>query len=318
MVADLARIRREDVLRAAQELASEGVTATAGVAHRLVRSGEELDVSTVVDRALHVATGTAVADLPVGPHTPDDRDCALLLRGLGFEVSGEGLPPLRYTNAATVGAEHARATWALAARERLLEVAATYGESIDHHDLADFVQRRSLIRTTAQPRSWMGDVLARVAAECSRRREPLLTSLVVDGHGKVGATYASALATLRHEHPDDVDAQAAEERLACHLRFAAEVPDGAGPVVLTSRTARRRSPVAEAASGPDGGATPPAAAPSRSGRARAAERAPKRSKVAGARRTAEEHVAASSPATTSTCPVHFTVLPPSGICDYCD
>jgi hypothetical protein len=318
-VADLAGIRRDHVLRAVTELTEladldgeGGTVATPDTAYRMERNSRRYDVIEVVDRALWLASGEDMAD-ELDP--PDARDCALLLRGLGFDVLGEGLPPVRYTSAATVGAEHSHATWALAARERLTEVAAVYGSSIGYRDLADFVQRRSQVRTTAHARTWIGDVLARVAEECSRRREPLLTSLVVDAQGKVGASYATALSSLRGDEPADLDAQAAQERLDCHRAFGAELPpDGGSPVVLrptaAPRVARVRATSAKA------GATS-STGPSTRARSKP-EPAPKRARAAAGRRTAEENVVASDATTTRTCPVHFTVLPPSGVCDYCD
>lgn len=305
-MAELAQVGREHVLRAVAEMVSEGTDddRPRDSPHRLLRSDREHDAIEVLDRAYWLATGDDLAD-DVDP--PSSRDCALLLRGLGFEVVGDDLPPLRFTRAATVGAEHSRATWALAARERLLEVAAVYGDSIDYHDLAAFVQRRSLVRTAAHPRSWIGDVLGRVASHCVERREPMLTSLVVDTNGRVGASYATALLELRAEQPEDVDAQAAAERLECHRRFGADLPpDGGAPVVLRPAAPRTRSAAAGAArpSGPSGRTRPPAPA------------APKRARVVTRRRTAEESVASSVAA--STCPVHFTVIGPSGVCDFCD
>jgi hypothetical protein len=304
-VPELERIRRDHVLAAVRELATAGaaVSPDGGTTHRLVRGEHEYDVTGVVDLAHELATG----DLSYRDGTPSPVDCALLLRGLGFEVTGEGLPPPRFTNAATVGAEHSRATWALAARERLLEVAAVYGEAIGYHDLAAFVQRRSLVRTTAHPRTWVGDVLARVAADCHRRGEPLLTSLVVDGRGKVGASYATALAALRGEEAVDVDAQAAQERLDCHRHFGAELPAGGGrPVVLAPAPAPRRT-----------SSPPTSSTPQRGGARTARPATPRRTKAVG-RRTAEESVAAAGASQTRTCPVHFTVIPASGVCDYCD
>lgn len=306
------------MLRAVTELAGDpdgegGAVASPDAAYRMERNSREYDVIEVVDRALWLASGEDMVD-ELDP--PDARDCALLLRGLGFDVLGEGLPPLRYTSAATVGAEHSRATWALAARERLTEVAAVYGASISHQDLADFVQRRSQVRTTAHARSWIGDVLARVAEDCSRRREPLLTSLVVDAQGRVGASYATALSSLRGDEPADLDAQAAQERLDCHRAFGAVLPpDGGSPVVLrptaAPRGARVRATSAKAGARASTG-------PSTRARTKP-EPAPRRVRAAAAgRRTAEENVVASDATTTRTCPVHFTVLPPSGVCDYCD
>ena len=255
---------------------ADGTASVPGPGDFVVRRGESThSAAEVVAHARRLLDAAPYDAEPLPP-----RECALLLRGLGFEVTGGELPPLRFTSAATVGAEHARATWALAARERLLEVAGTYGEVIDHRDLADFVQRRSLVRGSATSSGWVGDVLGRVAQECHRRREPLLTSLVVDARGRVGASYATALLTLRGEEPDDVDDQAAHERLDCHRHFGAALPEGGGaPVQLVRRAEPRpkasaREPRRRAAAG----ARPRAAAPPRS--------------TTGTRRSAEESVAA--------------------------
>ncbi len=318
-VEDLALISREHVLEALTDVpAIETGSTGQSPDHLLLRGESGYPVEQVVDRAIEL----------VGAPLPDDspltsRECALLLRGLGFEVNGAGLPPLRFTSAATVGAEHARATWALAARERLLEVAATYGDSIDYRDLAQFVQRRSLIRSGGSNTSgWIGDVLSRVAHDCHQRRQPLLTALVVDARGRVGASYATALVSLRGEEPDDVDEQAAAERLECHRHFGAQLPaDGGVPVQLH----RRPEPVARRA-GRAATAGPSGSSSSTSSSGRPTPRQPRRPAPAPrvrstttGRRTAEESVAAASAARPAqTCPVHFTVIPPSGVCDFCE
>ena len=306
-VDDLALITREHVLWALEEAESRGSNGSDGTASIpapddfVVRRGESThSAAEVVAHARRLLDAAPYDAEPLPP-----RECALLLRGLGFEVAGGELPPLRFTSAATVGAEHARATWALAARERLLEVAGTYGEVIDHRALADFVQRRSLVRGSATSSGWMGDVLGRVAQECHRRREPLLTSLAVDARGRVGASYATALLTLRGEEPADVDDQAAHERLACHRHFGAALPEGGGEPVRLVRRAEPRPAVSSRA-------------PSRRAAAGARPRAATPSRSSGARRSAEESVAAAPPQTAATCPIHFTVIPPSGVCDFCE
>src|SRR5689334_18578388 len=175
---------------------------------------------------------------------PPDLDCALLLRGLGFEVSGPALPPVRWTKAATVGTDHAHATWALAARERLEEAAREYRSAVSVAELADFVQRRSQIRSSAATTSWLGDVLGRVAVGCADRGEPFLSALCVDARGRVGASYATSLRVLRGVEPEDVDAHAAQERLDCHKHFGAVLPEGGGePTVFLTQAAPRERAV---------------------------------------------------------------------------
>lgn len=287
-MAELARIRREHVHRSVEEYDP----ANALGEHRLLHDGDEYDAAAIVLDAYWLATG---ANLEQDGEMLDERDCALLLRGLGFEVAGPSLPPVRWTNAATVGTDHSHATWALAARERLEEAAQEYGAAVRAAELADFVQRRSLIRSSAASTSWLGDVLARVAAGCVERGEPLLSALCVDGRGRVGSSYATALRVLRGETPEDADAHAAEERLACHHHFGAELPEGGGaPTVFVTVAAPRE-------------------------RSTRAPRTPRGSTGPSTRtRTATPKAAPPAAEPLRTCPVHFTVLPPSGVCDYCD
>ena len=293
-MAELARIRREHVHRSVGEYDPANPLGE----HRLLHGGQEYDAAAVVLDAYWLATG---ANLEQDGEMLTDRDSALLLRGLGFEVDGPALPPVRWTNATTVGTDHSHATWALAARERLEEAAGRYGTAVTVAELADFVQRRSLIRSSAATTSWLGDVLGRVATACADRGEPLLSSLCVDARGRVPAAYATSLRVLRGETPDDVDAQAAEERLACHRHFGAELPeDGGSPTVFLTQAAPRE-------------------------RAPREPRAPRATRAAGATagtttrtRTATPKAAPPPPKPLDVCPVHFTVLPPSGVCDYCE
>ncbi len=206
--------------------------------------------------------------------------------------------PRRWLNAAVVGQEATRETYALAAREKLEETAVTYGATVTLRELADFVQERSLIRTKQLPMSWIGDVLGRVARECVERREPLLSSLCVDAKGHVSPAYALSAEVLRHEQVDDPDVHASHERLACHRWFGAELPeDGGGPVVTVRAAAPR--PVRPARVPGARSAPSRAAAPSRSTGASTARTAPVAKPLA-------------------ICPVHFTELPATGVCDDCD
>ena len=290
-MAELARIRREHVHQSVKEYDAANQLGD----HRLLYRDREYDAAAVVLDAYWLATG---ANLEADGEMLAERDCALLLRGLGFEVAGPALPPVRWTNAATVGTDHSHATWALAARERLVEAAQDYRSAVTAAELADFVQRRSVIRSTSSTTSWLGDVLLRVATDCADRGEPLLSALCIDGRGRVGASYATSLRVLRGVTPDDVDAQAAEERLACHRHFGADLPEGGGePTVFITQPAPRE-------------------------RAQRAPRAPRTPRAATGpatrTRTATPKAAPPPPKPVATCPVHFTVLPPSGVCDYCD
>ncbi|QIK66169.1 hypothetical protein G7072_07270 [Nocardioides sp. HDW12B] len=206
--------------------------------------------------------------------------------------------PRRWLNAAVVGQEVTRETYALAAREKLEQTAGTYGETVSLRDLAAWVQERSLIRTKQLPMSWIGDVLGRVGRACVERREPLLSSLCVDAKGHVSPAYALSVEVLRHEQVGDPDEHASHERLACHRWFGAELPEGGGGPVVTVRAAAPRPERSTRVPGARA-ATPRTATSSRSTAASVAKAAPVEKPLA-------------------ICPVHFTELPATGVCDDCD
>lgn len=155
-----------------------------------------------------------------------------------------GVAGPRYINAAAIGSEQARATWALAARERLVDAASSYHSVVTYDELASFVQERALVRTTQQPRHWIGDVLRRVALECERRGEPNLSALCVNTKGGVGAGYAALVAERYGDAVGDPDEHAAAVRLDCHRHFGADLPPGGGipalPPTLRATKERKR------------------------------------------------------------------------------
>ncbi len=138
-----------------------------------------------------------------------------------------------------------------------------------------------------------------MAAECQSRGEPLLSSLCVNLQGSVGAAYAEAVEHARGEAPADPDEQAASERLECYRHWEATgLPADGGTPLRTSHV-----PVAP--------------------RKTAATRAPRASTASSSRTTtprkaAAAKAAAPEPAPPRLCPRCFTVVPASGICDYCD
>jgi hypothetical protein len=286
---DFERIRREHVLKAISEydeLGTEAFRDTYGLAptHEYVfhHGDRRLDARVMIGVAHYYAGG----ELLDSESMADAKEGARVLQVLGFDVDGPDLGPLRYTNAATVGHEHARATWALAARERLVETAGRYHATITYQELADFVQRRSLIRTSQLHMHWIGDVLGRVSDECAQRGEPFLASLCVDARGHVGGGYVTAVERLRGPIAGDPDEHAAHERLDCYRHFGATLPEGGGEP-----------------------AYPPVQAK--------AERKPAAPRVRASRaKPAAKPVAEEKPLVV--CPVHFTVLPASGVCDLCD
>jgi hypothetical protein len=287
---DFELIRREHVLKAISEYDELGAAEfrdTYGLAatheYAFLHDGRRLDARAMVGVAHYYAAG----EILDSDSMADAKEGARVLQVLGFDVEGPGLSPLRYANATTVGQEHARATWALAARERLIETAGVYHATIAAKELADFVQRRSLIKTTQLHTHWLGDVLGRVSEECARRGEPFLASLCVDARGRVGAGYVTSVEQLRGPITGDPEEHAAHERLDCYRRFGATLPEGGGePAYAPVRTAAE------------------AAAPrTRSPRATRAK--------APAKPVVEEKPLV-------VCPVHFTVVPANGVCDMCD
>ena len=155
----------------------------------------------------------------------------------------------RWVSASVIGVETARATWAVAARERLLATAKEYHATVSYKALADFVQERSLVRTTQLHMHWIGDVLRRVSLSCIERGEPLLSSLCVDSRGRVGPGYTVVVEDHRREPLLHADEHAARERLQCYRYFGASLPEGGGvpamPVVTrpTQPTRAPRVPV---------------------------------------------------------------------------
>ncbi|CUR53911.1 hypothetical protein NOCA2100044 [metagenome] len=199
-----------------------------------------------------------------------------------------------WIEAATIGSEAARETWALAARHLLADVAGDYHAVMTVQELGDGVQQRSRIRTRQAVHYWIGDVLFRVATDCERRREPNLGSLCIRADGTMGDWYADTVLTLRSERVADPDEHAAFERLECYRRNGAELPPGGGEPARTVRVpgSRTRATTTRTAAGPR---TP---------------RAAKASKPA--------RVAKSDAPPPKVCDRCFMALPASGVCDYCD
>ncbi|HEU4513040.1 MAG TPA: hypothetical protein VFR87_08040 [Nocardioidaceae bacterium] len=296
-MATLDAIRREHVVKAIEEydaLGAEEFLSRYGFRtardYVLVYDGRSYDSKAVVAVAHGYATGRPLSydELRGGKD-----GAAKVLWDLGFEVTVSERPAkARYTNAATVGTEHARETWALAARERLIETATAYHAVITYQELADFVQERSLVRTSQHMRYWIGDVLGRVARDCTQKGEPILSALCVNAHGSVGETYATALLTYRGESVGDVDEHAARERLECYRHFGAELPPGGGVPAMAPQQVRRTQVRTS---------TPKTPKP----------KAPKP-------KTPKAKPAAQPEKQAAFCPVHFTQLPATGVCDLCE
>jgi hypothetical protein len=87
---------------------------------------------------------------------------------------------------------------------------------------------------------WIGGVLGKVAQECLRRGEPILSSLCVHQNGTVGEGYGIAVKWVYGTAPDDLDDHAANERLACYRHFGAVLPPDGGRAALTPQIEARR------------------------------------------------------------------------------
>ncbi|WP_110180551.1 hypothetical protein [Nocardioides solisilvae] len=132
--------------------------------------------------------------------------------------------------------------WAEAARTVLLEVAGRYNAVTTSKELAAAVQERTGVVTDRAAHYWVGEVLALVAEECHDLEEPLLPSLCVNPQGAVVPAYARVLRDIRGETPEDVDKQAADERLALYRRHdATGLPADGGHAELTPRLAASRA-----------------------------------------------------------------------------
>ncbi len=143
--------------------------------------------------------------------------------------------------------DDARDQWALAAREVLTEVAGTYHSVLTYKEVAAAVQERTGIHTRQLQQHWIGDVLARVAAECLRRDEPNLSSLCVNAQGSVGESYRKVVTELTGSAPEDPDAHAAQVRLECYRAHGADLPDDGGRAALTPKLGASRSRLRAAA-----------------------------------------------------------------------
>ncbi len=166
------------------------------------------------------------------------------------DIEDESGPATETETETDTGAEETQTTWADAAREILVKLAGSYGSLITQQKLATQVQDRTDLRTDRQIRHWIGGVLRKVAEECARRDEPILSALVIDARGSVGDAYAVTLHDLRGEDIDHVDDHAARERLACYEHFGATMPSGGGlatiaPQVAAARTRARKKAAEE-------------------------------------------------------------------------
>lgn len=212
------------------------------------------------------------------------------------DVTAEPAPAPR--DVSEVGHAAARTAWAEAARPVLEEAAGRYRSLVRFKALSDRIQATTGITTTRPVATWIGGVLGDVADGCAERGEPLLSALCVSAQGGVSDGYAAAVERARGVRPEDPDAHAADERLACYQHWqAAGLPGDGGTALRTAHFTPTRK------------AAPRQAAAPRASRAATPRKAAAPKKVA-APKPEEKPV--------RLCPTCFTAVPASGICDYCD
>jgi len=165
----------------------------------------------------------------------------------------------------------ALAAWVPFAHEELLATARKYNAYVTYLELSERVQELSGIRTRMLLTNWIGKLLEQVAVRAKANGEPPLTSLCVHQDGTIGPGYARAPKSVVDTPGEDIEYYAAQHRLLCYRKYAADLPADGGRPMLTKAEAQRR-----------------------------------------ARREAQE------PPRRALCPVHFTELPASGRCDYCE
>jgi hypothetical protein len=163
------------------------------------------------------------------------------------------------------------AAWVPFAYDDLLVTARKHNAYVTYLELGEHVQELSGIRTRMLLTNWIGKLLEQVAVRAKENGEPPLTSLCVRQDGAIGPGYARAPKSVVDTPGEDIEYYAAQHRLLCYQKYAADLPTDGGHPALTRAEAQRR-----------------------------------------ARKEAQE------PVPLALCPVHYTELPASGLCDYCE
>lgn len=162
--------------------------------------------------------------------------------------------------------------WVPLAHERLIAVAGEYHAVVTHNELTARVQGLSGIRTRMAMTKWIGWLLEGVSDIVEEAGEPPLTSLCVHHDGTMGKIYPQSPDAPAREPGSDIEQYAADHRLLCYQKYAADLPADGGVAALTPQVLARRT-----------------------------RKPPKREEPEPQR-----------------CPIHFTTLPASGQCDYCE
>ncbi|MFC4904629.1 hypothetical protein [Kocuria oceani] len=128
----------------------------------------------------------------------------------------------------------AQRLWTEQAIPKLESVASTYGGYITYGDLGDHLFETTKVRTTNLLPRWIRFTLHNVLDYCDERNLPATTALVVQKEsGRVGPGF-NAWLQLQNRRPidnvDELEAVAAQERLASYRLYCPDVPDNAVPM----------------------------------------------------------------------------------------
>lgn len=128
--------------------------------------------------------------------------------------------------------------WVAAARSILLDTAKHYRAIICFADLGELVEAR-MDRRGPSYWHWMRCTLQSVAADCTNRHEPLLSSLCVNDDKSIVTGFGDSIRGMSES--DDIEAHAARERMRCYRHFGAiDLPPDAGLSVRSGQTLNMR------------------------------------------------------------------------------
>jgi hypothetical protein len=143
----------------------------------------------------------------------------------------------RVADGARVQFADALAAWVPIAYDELLATARSYNAYVTYLELGERVQDLSGIRTRMLLTNWIGQLLEQVAARAKADGEPPLTSLCVRQDGTIGDGYARAPKSVVDMPGEDIEDYAAQHRLLCYKRYAADLPADGGHATLTREVA---------------------------------------------------------------------------------
>ena len=135
----------------------------------------------------------------------------------------------------------ALAAWVPIAYDELLATANKYNAYVTYLELSEHVQELSGIRTRMLLTNWIGKLLEQVAIRAKANGEPPLTSSCVHQDGTIGPGYARAPKSVVDTPGEDIEYYAAQHRLLCYRKYAADLPADGGRPELTKAEAHRRA-----------------------------------------------------------------------------